>query len=240
LATKQKSSFNEGLENSSVRKRNSCLANFMLYFLYMFILYLLQDPIKTLGFLLGLTVAITVHEFMHAYVADKLGDPTAKSYGRVSLNPLVHLDPTGTLFILLAGFGWGKPVPINPANFYNPRLGEALSALAGPATNLLFAVILSFIYHLLPHSAATEILNIIIYLNIILCVFNLLPIPPLDGSKLLWAIFPKIDILAFERYGITLLFTLILLSYISGYSFIGAIVIPTATFIANLLGISAL
>ncbi len=202
----------------------------------MFILYLLSDPIKALGFILGLILGITIHEFMHAYSSFRLGDPTAKAYGRVSLNPLVHLDPFGTLFLLFVGFGWGKPVPVDPSNFNNPRVGEAISSIAGPFANFILAALLSILVRFLPLSSASTILNIIIYINLILCVFNLLPIPPLDGSKLLWAIYPKIDLVAFERIGMPILFGIILLSYVTGYSILGRIILPVINFLAHLLG----
>jgi len=202
----------------------------------MFILYLLQDPIKTLGFILGLIIAITVHEFMHAYSAYRLGDPTAKAYGRLSLNPMVHLDPFGTLFLLIVGFGWGKPVPVNPDYFQNPRTGELITSLAGPGINLVVAAIFALIYRFLPVSPASEVINIIIYINLVLCVFNLIPIPPLDGSKIVWAIYPKINLVAFEQAGLPILFGIIFISYLTGYSILGSIILPIINFLAHILG----
>jgi Zn-dependent protease len=202
----------------------------------MFILSLLSDPIKTLGFILGLSIAITVHEFMHAYVADFLGDPTARYQGRLSLNPTKHLDPFGTLLLLLVGFGWGKPVPINPSNFKNPRLGELLTSLSGPLSNFIMAFIFALPLRFLPESSLISLLSIIIYINLMLCVFNLLPIPPLDGSKILWAIFPQIDIVAFEKIGVPILFGLVFLSYLTGYSIIGSIILPIVSFLARIIG----
>jgi len=202
----------------------------------MFILSLLSDPIKTLGFLIGLLIAITVHEFMHAYTANLLGDPTAKWQGRLSLNPIRHLDLFGTLFLLIVGFGWGKPVPVNPNNFENPRLGELLTSLSGPFSNIITAFIFSLPLRFFPNAAFAPFFNLIIYINLVLCVFNLLPIPPLDGSKILWVIFPKIDIAAFEQIGIYILFGILFLSYLTGYSILGSIISPVISFLTKIIG----
>lgn len=157
---------------------------------------------------LSLLIAVTVHEFSHALSADKLGDPTPRAYGRLTLNPLAHLDPLGTLMLILVHFGWGKPVPIDPYNFRHPRRDEILVALAGPVSNF----ILAFIFSRFPYT----ITYIFAYINLYLGLFNLFPIPPLDGSKVLLNILPidtaiKIQE-AFERYG----FILIALLIISG------------------------
>ncbi len=135
-----------------------------------------------------LVVALTIHEFFHAFTADRLGDPTPRSQGRVSLNPLAHLDPLGTVLMLLAGFGWGKPVEIDPYNFKSPRRDEFLVALAGPASNLLLALITSLFLHLTNYYPQIAVTFIII--NCLLAVFNLLPLYPLDGSKLLINLLP--------------------------------------------------
>jgi Zn-dependent protease len=202
----------------------------------MFILSLLSDPIKALGFILGLLIAITIHEFMHGFVADFLGDPTARYQGRLSLNPAKHLDPFGTLLLLLVGFGWGKPVPINPSNFKNPRLGELLTSLSGPLSNFVMAFIFALPLRFLPESSLTPFFSIIIYINLILCAFNILPIPPLDGSKILWAVFPQIDIVAFEKIGVPILFGLVFLSYLTNYPIFGAIILPVVSFLAKIIG----
>ena len=153
----------------------------------------------------GILIAITFHEFAHAYVADKLGDDTPRRQGRLTLNPLSHLDPFGVLLLLFAGFGWGKPVQINPNNFNRKvsiKKGNALVSLAGPAMNLVLAIIFSIIYGLLLRFSGTFILTttgdvisqIITYaitMNVGLCIFNLIPLPPLDGSKILKAVLPE-------------------------------------------------
>jgi len=202
----------------------------------MFILQLLSDPIKALGFILGLLIGITVHEFMHAYVANYLGDPTARYQGRMTLNPIRHLDLWGTLLLLWVGFGWGKPVPINPSNFKNPRSGELLTSLAGPLSNFITAFIFALPLRFVEGTSLYHLFGLIIYINLILCAFNLLPIPPLDGSKILWIIFPQIDIYTFERMGIPILFGLFFLSYLTGYSILGAIILPIVSFLARVIG----
>jgi Zn-dependent protease len=195
------------------------------------LLGLLNSPILFISFIVALIVAISIHEFSHAWMANFLGDPTARLAGRLTLNPLAHLDPFGTLMLFLVGFGWGKPVPFNP--YFLRRGGKAgplLIALAGPISNFLLAIALSFTYRalspLLGSSSLLVGLHVIIEINIILMVFNLLPIPPLDGSKILY-ILPGIteeSIRTFEHIGIFMLFALILLG---GFR----IIIPIINFI---------
>lgn len=139
----------------------------------------------------GILLGITVHEAAHALVANLLGDPTAKWEGRISLNPLRHLDPIGTLSLLILHMGWGKPVPYDPRNFSHPTRDAILTALAGPFANLLTAMILIVpLKHFIPEgSILAGVCSGFIVINISLLVFNLLPIPPLDGSKLLLIVF---------------------------------------------------
>ncbi|MFA5025854.1 MAG: site-2 protease family protein [Candidatus Shapirobacteria bacterium] len=175
--------------------------------------------------LLSLLVAITIHEFCHALAADKLGDPTPRAYGRLTLNPLAHLDPLGTIMLFIAHFGWGKPVPIDPYNFSHPRRDEIIVALAGPISNFLLAFIFSRIPGTLTY--------ILAYTNLYLGIFNLFPIPPLDGSKVLLNILPIDTAInvehAFERYG----FILIALLIVSGL--LTRILNPIFAFGMNLL-----
>ena len=132
-----------------------------------------------------LIIAITVHEYSHALIAYKLGDPTAKIYGRLSLNPLKHIDPLGLLALFIFRIGWGKPVPIDTYNFKNPKRDEILVSVAGPASNFILAILVSTIIKLIsPPLNITFYLYQFISLNIFLAVFNLLPIWPLDGSKI--------------------------------------------------------
>lgn len=139
------------------------------------------DPQQFLLFIIALLVAITVHEFSHAFVADRLGDPTPRLQGRLTLNPLAHLDPLGTLMLFLVRFGWGKPVQFDPFNLRSPRRDAALISFAGPASNIIVAALLGVLARLLPETIFLA--KPIIELNVILAAFNLIPIHPLDGGK---------------------------------------------------------
>ena len=151
-----------------------------------------------------LIFSAVIHEVSHGFVAEKLGDPTARLAGRLTLNPLKHLDPFGSVLLplmlsLIPGgivFGWAKPVPYNPYNLKNPERGAALIAAAGPLSNLSIAAVLSVVFRLLNLStndiliAAQGLVGLIVLINIALAVFNLIPIPPLDGAKVMMAILP--------------------------------------------------
>lgn len=179
----------------------------------MLILNLLNDPQQLIAFILALLLAITIHEFAHAWMANYLGDPTAKYQGRLTLNPLAHLDPIGTIFLLLAGFGWGKPVPINPNNLQDETIDGIKISLAGPFSNLLLATFLGLLIRFIPFSTAVfNFLVIIIVLNLILMVFNLLPIPPLDGSHILKLFIPAESYHLFQQLGLPILFILLIFS----------------------------
>ncbi|MFA5034812.1 MAG: site-2 protease family protein [Candidatus Margulisiibacteriota bacterium] len=134
-----------------------------------------------------LLVTITIHEFAHAFVADKLGDPTPRLAGRLTLNPISHLDPIGFLMLLLVRFGWAKPVPINPYNFRNPKQGSLFVSLAGPLSNFFVAWVVAVIFKNvpLPNSYLVDLVSYTIWINLSLGVFNLIPVPPLDGSHIL-------------------------------------------------------
>ncbi len=170
--------------------------------------YYIYSPEALLALILsipGVIIAMTFHEFAHAWVADRLGDDTPRRQGRLTLNPFKHMEPIGMLMLLFAGFGWGRPVEINPNNFNRTitiRKGNALVALAGPVMNLILALIFSIIYALIlafggvdfmfseVGDIITTIVEYIIFMNVGLGVFNLIPLPPLDGSKVLVAILP--------------------------------------------------
>lgn len=172
----------------------------------------LHDPVLFLTLTIGLLAAITVHEFAHAVVADRFGDPTPRLHGRVTLNPLAHLDPIGTLTLLLFRFGWGKPVPVDSRHFNNPLLDEIQVSLAGPLANLALAVAIGFFYRLIPLPAlGREIAVLVVQMNLVLMIFNLLPIPPLDGSRLLRIILSDSAYAVLEQFGTIILLGIFLI-----------------------------
>ena len=159
---------------------------------------LFNNPLVFVFTLIALVIAIAIHEFAHAYAADRLGDPTPRLQGRLTLNPLAHLDPIGSLMLLIAHFGWGKPVVFDPFNLRNPRRDSAIISIAGPASNFALAIICSVILHvaqLIPAAPIAQVLILaflqpVIILNISLGIFNLVPIHPLDGFKIVEGILP--------------------------------------------------
>ncbi len=199
----------------------------------------------TLIMLAALLVAITIHECAHAWVADRLGDPTARLLGRVTLNPLAHLDPLGTIMMIMTviagfGMGWGKPVPVSPWRLkYGSRLGNGLVALAGPCSNLALALVLGLASRLVPPAQGVVgwlfvALDMLVLTNLAIAFFNLLPLPPLDGASVLigllslsrgrwaWQATRFLDSLA--RYGPMLLIGLILISQVLGVNILGTLV----------------
>lgn len=194
-----------------------------------------------------LLLALTFHEFSHGFVAFSLGDPTAKNAGRLTMNPLRHLDPIGTIAFFFIKFGWAKPVPVNPLNFKNPRKDMLWVALAGPISNLFLAITSAilikavlFIYSVVPNSQLmaailvpfAHMLIASVWINLVLAIFNFLPIPPLDGSRILSGLLPE-DMARFyasiDKYG----FIIILLLAFSGI--LGKLIIPIISFANNLL-----
>jgi Zn-dependent protease len=194
-----------------------------------------------------LLFALTLHEFAHGYVAFTFGDPTAKANGRLTLNPLKHLDPIGTIAFFFLNFGWAKPVPVNASYFKNPRKDMLWVALAGPATNLGIAVISAIAAKLgmlmvstLPQTALTislffpviQMLVASVWINLVLCIFNFLPIPPLDGSRILAGLLPEHlarPYASLDRYGFIILILLMLTNTIS------RLIMPIISFARNLL-----
>jgi len=165
-------------------------------------------------------ICITLHELGHGFAAYLMGDDTAKRMGRLSLNPLKHLDPMGMLMMVIFHFGWAKPVPINMYRFKNPKRGMAISALAGPAVNILIAALFLFIYGftLVPLSRSSggqyihDMIQITASISVGLAVFNLLPVPPLDGSKILFSLISDENydkLMRYERYGSIIMFALV-------------------------------
>jgi Zn-dependent protease len=165
---------------------------------------LFQNPLLFVVMALALVLSITIHEFSHAYAANKLGDATAKNLGRLTLNPLAHLDPLGTLTLLLVGFGWGKAIPVDYYNLKNPTRDAALISLAGPASNFAMATALTIVLKLIGQiitsdtspalasfvSVTSTFLYPIILYNLVLGIFNLIPVEPLDGFKIVNGILP--------------------------------------------------
>ena len=184
--------------------------------------------------------ALSVHEYSHGMVAYRLGDPTAKYAGRLTLNPLSHMDPLGTLMLFLVHFGWAKPVPVDPSYFANPRRDMLWVALAGPASNMVLAFLSGLVIRLMntdpgavmalsfgPQLATMVILSLKI--NLSLAIFNLLPIPPLDGSKILYGLLPpEYDRLIYnlERYGPGVLMALVMFGMLTGVSILWAFIGP--------------
>jgi len=194
-----------------------------------------------------LLLALTFHEFAHGYVAFRLGDPTAQVSGRLTLNPLKHLDPLGTIAFFIFHFGWAKPIPVNPAYFKEPQKDMLWVALAGPVTNLALAVISALMVKAvvllaqsIPYSVLGEAILVplnstliaSVWINLVLCIFNFLPIPPLDGSRILTGILPPglaRSYMSIERYGF------ILLIILAATGVLAKLIIPLISFANSLL-----
>ena len=219
---------------------------------------LLDDPfaffVLILAVAVSLLIGITFHEAAHAYSANKLGDPTAARLGRITLNPKSHLDPTGTVMLLVAGFGWGKPVPVNPLRLWNGRRGVAIVSAAGPATNLLLALAFASLFQvglleagdfsraelrtLDPGAWLNIIATYSVLLNLILAAFNLLPLPPLDGGGVLAGVVPREWLPAvtwLQRVGPIVLIAVIGLSILTDLNPLGFVFGPVIDFAGFLM-----
>ncbi|WP_044642435.1 site-2 protease family protein [Risungbinella massiliensis] len=184
----------------------------------------LAYPLSQLPFvIIALIIALSLHEFAHAYVAYRFGDPTAHQQGRVTLNPLRHLDPIGTLMIFLVGFGWARPVPVNRFYFRKPRLAGVLVSVAGPLTNLVLCFLFMATYQFSPisNSILDQFFQINIFLNVSLFVFNLIPLPPLDGYRIVEDLLPnryRAKLSEYEMYGV-FVFLLLAITPLGNYVF---------------------
>jgi Zn-dependent protease len=184
----------------------------------------------------GLIFAIGLHEAAHCYMADYLGDPTPRSMGRLTLNPLVHLDLLGTLAILFAGFGWGKPAPFDPYNLKNPKKDTTLIALAGPVTNIVIAIALglSLRFVSMPTPVYQSLLSIL-FINLNLAFFNLIPVPPLDGSKIIGALMSHESATKYQRINNPLLLLALIFPIFRGASLASIIISPAINAVLRLL-----
>lgn len=194
-------------------------------------------------------LALTFHEYAHAYIAHRLGDDTAKQRGRLTLNPLRHLDPLGTIMIILVHFGWAKPVPVNPSRLKNPKQDMLWISLAGPLSNMGLALVSGILLRFLnatvapsgQHSPVMGLLIFVVFMslqiNLALAIFNILPIAPLDGSKILAGLLPDrhANIIYFlERYGPFILIGLIVIGQFTGVSLIGRKIWPFVEFFTGI------
>jgi Zn-dependent protease len=203
------------------------------------------EPEAFIGILLALVIGITCHEFMHAFVADQLGDHRPRALGRVSLNPLAHIDPVGAIFFLLAGFGWGRPVPVNPSALRPGRVGMTYVALAGPLTNLVVATTFAVAFRAMDLAGLTfdfpfvaSVLLFVVLFNVTLCFFNLIPIPPLDGYNVLLPLLPPrtaYTIQRYAQYGILVLLLLVVLPSYTGGGGPLSVLFDAASWVTRLL-----
>jgi Zn-dependent protease len=209
----------------------------------MFLSLFQWDPSAAVAFLLGLVVGITVHEASHAASAYFLGDDTAYRDGRVTLNPISHLDLLGSMMLLLAGFGWGKPTPVVPSKLRGGVFGPVAVALAGPVSNLLIVAFCAALYLLPPFQKSASYLFILVvmvaFTNALLFVFNLIPIPPLDGSKVIFPFLPRaldgfVDFM--NQYGPMILLGIILVSFVTNLPILSFLLAPVRPLL-NLLGL---
>ena len=205
--------------------------------------YLFSNPLVFLIYIISLLTAISIHEFSHAYVADYLGDPTPRLQGRLKLDPRVHIDGLGMLFLLLFGFGWGKPVQFDPYNLKNPQKDAAFISIAGPISNFVLALVLAILLKLFMFLQLNILVTIgifillpMIQMNLVLGVFNLLPIHPLDGFKIVGGFLSEKrarEWYSLQNFGI--FFLILLIIPLGGSSMLDIILRPTVNFFLKLL-----
>ncbi|OGK21541.1 hypothetical protein A3C23_04865 [Candidatus Roizmanbacteria bacterium RIFCSPHIGHO2_02_FULL_37_13b] len=210
----------------------------------MLLLSLLSNPLLAVFYITILILTVSIHEYAHARVADELGDPTAQLAGRLTLNPLAHLDPIGSIAFLMFGFGWGKPVPFDPYNLKNPRRDSAYISLAGPLSNFLMAILLSILIYFFKTTSANSLYPLIspilafaIQINLILGLFNLIPIGPLDGFKIVGGFLPESQAhewYSLERYGL-LFMIFMFIPFLGNRSMLDIVLSPTIKFFYKLL-----
>jgi Zn-dependent protease len=196
-----------------------------------------QDPLLFVLVVVVMIISVSIHEFSHAFTAYKLGDPTAKYLKRLTLDPRAHIDPVGAIFLLLFGFGWGKPVPFNPINLKNPKRDSALIALAGPFSNFVLATFMAVLIKILGLGGLVGgFLYLGVFYNLFLGFFNLLPFGPLDGFKIVFGFLPHnlaIQWAQMESFGLYILLFLVISRSI------GQILNPVVGFALKMLGLSA-
>lgn len=213
---------------------------------------LFNNPMGFVFWIIALVAAITIHEFAHAAAAERLGDPTPRLMGRLTLNPLAHLDPLGTIMLLIARFGWGKPVVFDPFNLRHPRRDSAIISLAGPVANLLLAtacaILLQLLFTIRLPLMSNSVMGLLVYLlvgllqpivilNVVLAIFNLIPIHPLDGFKIVGGILPREyaqQWAELEPYGMVFLIFLIFPLF-SSVSPVSQLISPVIDFILTIL-----
>lgn len=191
--------------------------------------------------------ALSFHEYAHGWMANRLGDPTAKNEGRLTLNPLAHLDPLGTLMIVILHFGWAKPVPVNPYNLADPKKDMLKIALAGPVSNVLMAAATGMLIRLMQGMGMRVdgsflgffqyMLYFLVMINLVLAIFNMIPVPPLDGSKILFGLLPaeyEESFLRYESKGPIILLGLVIVNNFFGIPIFSTLISPFVTFFSRI------